>query len=652
MCRLIARILVALTALAGAIQAGTMVANAAPPAGIPLTGTVSAGGQPLSGASVTLFSGSNQGISRLGRTITGSNGGFSINYVSPTLGVLYLSTQGGTSAMAPVPSALKLTSVVGVLGGGGVPPHTFSTVDVNELTTVAATYSLAQFISPAGISGPSPGLENAAATTFNLVNPGDGQLGAVITNANNGLHNSTSATLNTVANLVALCASRESRARCREVLRLATPAGISQPHDTVLAVQNLAKYPTLSPTVLWALAKTANKYQPILTHPPTAWILALLYTDTGLYASGRIAIDAMGNIWSSNNWDPGTTNPSTVVTVLNPVGNPILGSPISGGGVNGGAWGTAISQDGSVWFGNVAKNEWSMSQFSSNGSPESPSTGWTNGNLEFPQGVAVDQKGNVWIANNYGPETAPDQGDVVVYPGGNPAKAITITGGGINHPFAIQIDGQGRAWVTNEGLGGAKLVNTKLAPLIGKFGGSVTIIGPNFKVEKNSPIQSKSFRFPLGIALDAESNAWIVSYINNTVIEIRPNGTIARTVKLPGPFFPWSDAVDGSGRVWVAGFSKPGVWLICGTNAASCPKGSRTGTLLSPKSGFRSSAMQHFTSIQIDSSGNVWLSNNWSKILTGGDGIVELIGMATPVCTPLIGLPIRPKMTTSCAGSA
>jgi hypothetical protein len=96
-----------------------------------------------------------------------------------------------------------------------------------------------------------------------------------------------------------------------------------------------------------------------------------------------------------------------------------------------------------------------MSQYSAAGIPLSPSTGWTNGALNHPQGVAVDQKGNVWIANNYGPESAPGQGNVVVYPGGDPSKAFTISGSGLNHPFAVQIDGYGRAWVTNAGLGGA-----------------------------------------------------------------------------------------------------------------------------------------------------------------------------------------------------
>ena len=64
--------------------------------------------------------------------------------------------------------------------------------------------------------------------------------------------------------------------------------------------------------------------------PPGSWRSCI---PTPTYASGRIAIDARGNIWSSNNWLPGTKNPSLYVTVLNPVGQPTLGSPISGGGM-------------------------------------------------------------------------------------------------------------------------------------------------------------------------------------------------------------------------------------------------------------------------------------------------------------------------------
>ena len=372
---------------------------------------------------------------------------------------------------------------------------------VDELTTVATTYALAQFSGADGIAGPSPGLENAAATAFNLADPASGRAGAVVTDQDNGAKNQSLATLGTLANLVSLCAAAQP-AGCGELLRLATPPRGTTPENTVQAVLNLVRNPTLSPAGLFALAQTAKVYQPALTAPPTAWILALLYTETDLYASGRIAVDAKGNVWSNNNWLPGTHDPSLYVTVLNPVGQPALGSPISGGGMKAGGWGTAIAPDGSVWvdsFGGAA-----MSQYSAAGVPLSPSTGWTNGDLNHPQGVAVDQRGNVWIANNYGPESAPGQGNVVVYPGGDPAKAFTISGSGLNHPFAVQIDGYGRAWVTNAGPGGARLVNTRAAILVGKFGGSITVIGPDFKPVAFSPIQSSSFKWPLGLAIDSQ----------------------------------------------------------------------------------------------------------------------------------------------------
>jgi hypothetical protein len=384
---------------------------------------------------VTLFAGSREGVSELGHARTDTSGSFGISYVKPAAGVLYVQAAAGGAGR------LRLESVVAVGSGGGVPPRTLTTVTVDELTTAATAYALAQFSGPNGIAGPSPGLENAAATAFSLADPASGKAGAVVTDQDNGDTNQTLATLGTLANLVSLCQAAPSP-QCGELLRLTVPPGGTIPADTVQAVLNLARNPSLSPAGLFALARTATVYQPALTAPPTAWILALLYTDTDLYASGRIAIDAKGNVWSNNNWLPGK-DPSLYMTVLNPVGQPTLGSPISGGGMKGGAWGTAIAPAGSVWvdsFGGAA-----MSQYSPAGTPLSPGTGWTNGDLNHPQGVAVDQKGNVWIANNYGPESAPGQGNVVVYPGGDPSKAFTISGSGLNHPFAVQIDGYGRA---------------------------------------------------------------------------------------------------------------------------------------------------------------------------------------------------------------
>jgi streptogramin lyase len=598
---------------------------------------VTAAGKPLSGAGVTLYAGSVTGVSELGRATTAASGSFVISYTSRSAGVLYVDAVSG--------SRLRLRAVVGVGGGGGIGQQTLSNVKVDELTTVAAGYALAQFSTGNGVAGPSPGLENAAATAFALANSGTGTAGGIVTNANNGSNNETLATVGTLANLVSTCAAPAAPTACGEFLHLATPPGGGPPVDTVQALVDLARNPTSAPAALYALTRSVRVYAPALSAPPSAWILALRYTEPDLYASGRIAFDSLGRAWSSDNWLPGTQNPSPFVTVLDPSGQPTLGSPITGGGMKAGAWGIAITPQGTVWvpsFGGDA-----MSQYSPSGTVLSPSTGWTNGNLVHPQGVAVDQKGNVWIANNYGPESAPDQGDIVVYPGGNPAKAITISGGGLNHPFAVQIDGYGRAWVTNAGLGGAKLVGTKAAIFIGKFAGSVTVINPDFKPTSFSPIQDPSFKFPLGLAIDSENNAWAVNYFGSSITQLRPDGAVAANYKLPSGTLPWSEAVDGSDRVWVVGFAVPHVWELCGVNVSACPPGSSTGQILSPKSGFSSKAIQHVTSIQIDQSGNVWVSNNWSQIAppAGGVGVDEIIGAATPVCTPLQPLPQRPAAT-------
>ena len=253
-------------ALAVAAAVAALAAAGAPPAafgaaGVSLHGTVMAAGKPLGGAEVTLFAGSREGVSELGQARTDTSGSFGISYVKPAAGVLYV------QAAPTGASRLRLQSVVGVGSGGGVPPQTLTTVTIDELTTVATAYALAQFGGPNGITGPSRGLENAAATAFSLADPVSGKAGAVVTDQDNSGKNQTLATLGTLANLVSLCQAGQSP-QCGELLRLTAPPGGTVPGNTVQAVLNLVRNPSLSPAGLFALARTASVYQPALTAPP------------------------------------------------------------------------------------------------------------------------------------------------------------------------------------------------------------------------------------------------------------------------------------------------------------------------------------------------------------------------------------------------
>lgn len=632
-----ARVRAAALRLASATVAAACAAFALPAPALgaaptSLQGTVTGAGKPLQGSQVTLMAGSRSGVTELGRATADAHGSFRITYTKPADGVIYVEA---TSQQA---HRLRLRSVVGFGPGGAVHERTSAKVTVNELTTVAATYALAQFSDRRGIAGPAPGLQNAAATAFNLADPTTGKPGSPLTG--DSANSETLATQNTLANLVSLCAT--DGAGCDRLIRLAAPAGGSPPADTVQAVLSLVHDPTRSPDRLQALARTATVFTPALTAAPRSWILAVRHPASEVYAPGRIAFDAKGNVWASNNWKPGTRDASPYLTVQDPTGRPTLGSPISGGGMKGGAWGLAIDHDGSVWAPSYGGD--AMAKYSSSGEPLSPSAGWKDGDLARPQGVAVDQRGNIWIANSHGLKGKPGVGSVVVYPHGDPSKAITITDKSFNHPFAVQIDGQGRAWVTNSHLSYQQI---REAGRPSKIGGSVTVIGPDFK-----PVASttdKSLQGPIGLALDSKGNAWVANFFSSAVTEIRPNGTVADVHRLPKKVFPWSVAIDGQDRVWVAGFGNSSVTLLCGVNGAACPSGASTGTVLSPAQGFQNKAIQHLTAVQIDSSGNAWVANNWSKIVppTGGVGLVELIGVATPVCTPLTPLPARPSSATT-----
>ena len=95
----------------------------------------------------------------------------------------------------------------------------------------------------------------------------------------------------------------------------------------------------------------------------------------------------------------------------------------------------------------------------------------------------------------------------------------------------------------------------------------------------------------------------------------------------------------------VANFTGQRLSHLCGARAATCPPGAIDGAI-SPDTGYPFDGLQRNTGVQVDPSGNVWLTNNWIKFPVQtdpfGDGLVVYLGMAAPVRTPLIGTPQRP----------
>lgn len=662
----------------GPVAFVALLASLAPTSALGAGGTVEGqviGGNPSPGAfRVTLFQ-ATPGASApraLGSTMTRRGGNFTLRYRGATThGVRYLiaARRGRGANAGPVPaSSLRLAAA---LGDRRVPRR----ATVNERTTVAMAFAMAQFFTRNGIAGENPGLRNAAAMTRDLVGRRSGGLSPVLQRFPNGGSTSTLQTFNSLANLLASC--RRPGARCARLLRMAARPGATASADTLQAAVAIARYPWHNVRGLYKLARLARPvYGPYLGRGerPDAWTLALRFEGVPktMNGPGNIAIDARGSIWVINNYEY-TRNPignpcaGEQLLRFTPTGQGYPGSPYEGGGINGAGYGVTFDPKGRIWVGNFGfaakecektppKN--SVSLFKPNGEAISPDFhtvieqgkevtkgGFEQGNIGAPQGTVSDRKGNIWIANC-------GNSSVTRYPRGNPFAATNI--GKIRTrlaaPFDIAVNRAGYAFVTGNGSS------------------NVAILRPDGTPTANSPVRRHGLHRPMGIATDSRGYMWVANSgkvvvafcpeavrfeggpTRGSVVLLKPNGEPVRRK----PFFgagmkiPWGIAVDGKDTVWVANFGGQRLSQVCGTRPKLCPPGKRrTGASISPAgSGYGFDGLVRVTGLQVDPSGNVWLANNWKQrpIQTnpGGYQLVAYLGVAAPIKTPLIGPPERP----------
>ena len=166
-----------------------------------IRGTVSANGLLVDGATVQLLrAGSAQGTAQQLRTTTSDLSGSFVLHVPHEVddrAVLYLTSAGGLVGGQEVPEEVELATALGDRRSGPIV--------VNELTTVAAGFSLAQFAQDGSLGGANPGLRNAAIMPRNLVSIATGEISRFLRRSPNGGSTQTLATFDSLASIIAGC---------------------------------------------------------------------------------------------------------------------------------------------------------------------------------------------------------------------------------------------------------------------------------------------------------------------------------------------------------------------------------------------------------------------------------------------------------------
>ncbi len=287
-------------ALLAGCPSGTQTQSSTPPptaraAGF--HGTVFGGRQPIVGAKVVAYeSGATTGADRLPRELgsatTDMNGRFTIafGFIPHSNRLIYLVAKGGTSITGGgINTATKLLTVAGIYCTSGSTGCNFpDTVNINELTTVASTAVLQDYLAYERCSsligntesGSCIGLRGAAGlvamggTVGNLVNVATGRPSDFLAAQPNPspLH-TTLEKINTLANVLASCVNTSgTESSPSTTCQTLFDAALGIPADTLKTALLIATSPVLNGEgqKFFALAGTNPVYSPVLPATPPA----------------------------------------------------------------------------------------------------------------------------------------------------------------------------------------------------------------------------------------------------------------------------------------------------------------------------------------------------------------------------------------------
>jgi len=645
---------VLLTAAAVFVTAdGVSSANPRSLSGIVQTGGTSSS-QPLPNVHVTLLEATTGQPATVGQATTDVSGRFSIRYTRST-------SQSIFYVRADIGEGVEFVAVL----GSNLP----ASVTINELTSVAASYSMAQFFRTGVISGNSFGLQIAAGMNDNIVVPATGQSSAVLLDSPNADQTNSLRSTRSLANLLAACVDDASVTA--SLFGLTTSPGGLPPHNTAEALANLARDPGRNVDGIYALTLLSNLYAPPLLTMPDAWTVTIKINDSGddepdflISGPGNLAFDRRGYAWVTNNTTQGSPDSCTFNLVFKPNGQPADGSngtprsPLTGGGILGGGFGVTIDPHGSAWFGNFgwgmcdgcvpsSSGNGSMSRFTLSGMPVSPPNAYQGGPLRA-QGLAADADGNIWISSY-------ENNRVYVFLHGNPHHAVYHCQYDGSGPFDVALAPDGTAWVSNSG----GLPSGDFPRSVAKY------------ALVNGVLERRFLRFLgqqlRGLSVDSHGNAWVASQGDSLVYAIGPDGIEIGHFCGGGMDSPWDTAIDGEDNVWVANFGSldlmapPFTGRLTKLWGVNAPPGHNVGDPISPATGYTVPSagsevllhngdplygpgappgfipMMRQTAVVIDQAGNIWSINNWKPDVDidfggnpGGDGIIIFVGLAAP----------------------
>ncbi len=665
-----------------------------------ISGTIHGGSNPVVGATVSLYSTGSTGYGTatfLASTTSGQFGQFTFPTNTCVAGSeVYAVAAGGNTGANAVNSNAILLSALGPCAN----ISSSTSLWLSELTTVAAAYSLSNFISisgsgastvvsigaPANNTATTPactgtgssmactagGIHHAFANALNLVNsvsingaaPSGNAYTVTPSNANGSV---PQALLNSIADSVQSCVNSSGgvsgdnpSTTCGKLFAYTTPpttstTSVVTPTNTLQALVNLAKYPTLTAANVknfYNLATGITAFVPALTAAPTDFSLAIVYsgitvgtTTTNLGKVYPLALDYNDNVYA-----PTFATPSTVLAAFKSNGAGMYAYtdstytyPVF----------VATDTSSNAYLSNNRPSTGTVSDVLKVSSAGSLTSAISIGAPGYPYGVAVDKFNNIFVSSEASTANNPT---VYQIPAGT-TTATAVTNNGASYttgPFSydLAIDASGDVWtvpetsVANGGTTTSTLIsNTAPTTATAAFGSAVTTtesstVGAGYTVVFDSsgngwvnntstlykvPVTPKTVTAGTGTVVPTTVGAVSTGLPITAVVS---TSTGSATITAAGVEFA---GIDGANNIFLPNYTSASSALFeylagpatfvalqpCAApgGATSCNAGTTAGTY---------PAIYNPSSAIVDSTGSIWVSDYTPT------SVVQIIGTAVP----------------------
>jgi streptogramin lyase len=285
--------------------------------------------------------------------------------------------------------------------------------------------------------------------------------------------------------------------------------------------------------------------------PPTISTLTFTATGGSLYYPEGIATNNNGTVYVSN------TNDNVVASIVGSVDTTIAGS-YEGSGESGDGGpataatlsspgGIAVDQQGDIFIADTEDNvvreitpNGNIQLFAGNGTEGYSGDGGpaTQAELDSPQDVAVDSSGDVFIADTYNNvirEVTPNGVISTVAGSGTPGYSGDngpATSAELCSPSGVAVDSLGNLYIADSCNNVIRRVSTTgiITTVAGDYTADQADGGGGAFSGNGGPATSAQLNSPQGVALDQAGDLFIADTFNNSIREVTPNGTITSLV--------------------------------------------------------------------------------------------------------------------------